>query len=295
MTAHQEKIITISFIITLTMFITQLIGGFLTNSLAILSDAWHLSTDLLALLLSWFAIRQTRKPANEKHTYGYHRYGSLAALINGLTLIGISLFIAYQSIVRLIHPSHVHSTGMIGLASIGFLATLLITLILRNDQENINVKSTFLHFLGDVLSYFSIIIGGIIIYFTDLHWIDPLLSGIFALIILRNAWAITRDASLILLEAVPENLSIQAIKQRLLIEPEIIKVLDLHVWGLSNQHISLSTHLTILNMEFQQTGALIHRIEEILYKEFGIAHTTIQLYVETQEKNQKIRSFPNIH
>lgn len=293
MTTRQEKIIRISFFITVTIFITQLIGGFLTNSLAILSDAWHLSTDILALFLSWFAIRQTMKPANETHTYGYHRFGSLAALINGLTLIGISFFIAYQSIVRFIHPSPVHSTGMIGLAIIGFLATLFIALILKNDKENINIKSAFLHFLGDVLSYFSIIIGGILIYFTNLYWIDPILSCIFALVILRNAWEVTKEASLILLEAVPNNLSIQVIKERLLIEPEITKVLDLHVWCLSNQHISLSTHLTIRNMEFQQTGALIHRIEEILYKEFGIAHTTIQFHVESQEMN--LRSVPNIH
>ncbi|HBI02544.1 MAG TPA: cation transporter [Paenibacillaceae bacterium] len=295
MTTRQEKIIQISFFITVTMFFIQLIGGFITNSLAILSDAWHLSTDILALFLSWFAIRQTRKPANETHTYGYHRFGSLAALINGLTLIAVSLFIAYQSITRLIHPAHVHSTGMIGLAIIGFLATLLITLILKNDTENINVKSAFLHFLGDVLSYFSIIIGGILIYFTDVYWIDPILSGIFALVILRNAWEVTREASLILLEAVPGKLSIPRIKERLLIESEIVKVLDLHVWGLSNEHISLSTHLAIRNMEFQQTGTLIHRIEEILYEEFGIAHTTIQFHVESQEINSTIRSVPNIH
>lgn len=295
MTARQEKLIRISFFITCIMFIIQLIGGFLTNSLAILSDTWHLSTDILALFLSWFAIRQTRKPANETHTYGYHRFGSLAALINGLTLIAISLFIAYQSIVRLTDPTHVHSTGMIGLAIIGFFATLLITFILKNGKENINVKSAFLHFLGDVLSYFSIIIGGIIIYFTDLYWIDPILSGIFALVILRNAWKVTREASIILLEAVPGNLSTHDIKERLLLEPEIIKVLDLHVWALSNQHISLSTHLTIGNMEVQETAPLIYRIEEILYKEFGIAHTTIQLHAENHEDNRRIRSFPNIH
>jgi cobalt-zinc-cadmium efflux system protein len=295
MATNQDRIISLSFFIALTMFLTQLIGGFLTNSLAILSDAWHLSTDLLALFLSWFAIKQTKKPANERHTYGYHRFSSLAALINGITLIGISLFIAYQSILRLFHPSYVHSAGMIGLAIVGFLATLCITLILKNNKENINIKSAFLHFLGDVLSYFSIIIGGIIIYFTDLYWIDPILSGIFALIIIRNAWKVTKEASLILLEAVPGNLSIPTIKKRLLNEPEIIRVLDLHVWALSNQHISLSTHLTIKDMEFHETGPLIHRIEEILYHEFGIAHTTIQFHVENDPYIHKSRSIPDIH
>lgn len=292
---RHEKKIRLSFFITLTMFIVQLIGSYITNSLAIASDAWHLSSDLLALFLSWYAIRQTMKPANEKHTFGYHRFGSLAALINGLTLIGISLFIGYQSFIRFFNPSPIHSIGMIGLAVAGFISTLVIAFILKDGKENMNVKSAFLHFVGDVLSYFGILVGGILIYFTGLNWIDPILSALFALIILGNAWKITKEAALILLEAVPEDLSIPLIKQRLLTEPEIKKILDLHVWGLSNEHISLSTHLTVGNMELQESDPFIHRIEEILYKEFGIAHTTVQLHAEQQTPNSYIRSVPNIH
>lgn len=294
-TLRHEKKVRLSFLITLAMFIVQLIGGFITNSLAIASDAWHLSSDLLALFLSWYAIRQTMKPANEKHTFGYHRFGSLTALINGLSLIGISLFIGYSSIVRFFNPSSVHSTGMIGLAAAGFISTLAIAFLLKDGKENINVKSAFLHFVGDVLSYFGILIGGVIIYFTGWNWIDPILSALFALIILRNAWGITKEAALILLEAVPGNLSVRLIKQRLLEETEIKKIMDLHVWGLSNEHISLSTHLAVRNMELEESNPFIQRIEEILYKEFGIAHTTVQLHAETKETSSYIRSVPNIH
>lgn len=295
-TLRHEKKVRWSVIITLIMFTVQLVGGILTNSLAITSDAWHLSSDLLALSLSWYAIRQTMKPANEKHTFGYHRFGSLAALINGLTLIGISLFIGYQSILRFIHPSGVHSTGMIALASVGFIATLLIAVILKDGKENINVKSAFLHFVGDVLSYFGILVGGIILYFTGWNWIDPLLSAFFALIILKNAWQITKEAAVILLEAVPENISVKVIKERLLAEPEIEKILDLHVWGLSNEHFSLSTHLKVQNMELRESITLTEKIEQILYKEYGIAHTTIQFHTENEGLRTSLGTrIPNIH
>lgn len=291
-----EQRIRLSTLITFFMFSAQLVGGYLTNSLAIMSDAWHLLSDLLALLLSWYAIRQTKKPADLNHTFGYHRFGSLAALINGLTLIGISIFIFYKAVLRFLQPAPVHSVGMMWLAGMGFAGTFLIVVILKSGQQNINVKSAMIHFLGDVLSYLGILLGGVIIQLTGWVYMDPLLSGLFAVIILKNAWTITSDAGQILLEAVPSEVSVPEVEKRLLEEPEVLKVVDLHIWGLSNEHYSLSAHIQIQNMYVQDTENLLNRIDQILLQEFTIAHTTIQLQTGDQYRNQhKSRAAPKVH
>jgi cobalt-zinc-cadmium efflux system protein len=283
-------------LITGIMFCCQLVGGFLTNSLAIMSDAWHLLSDLLALLLSWYAVRQTMRPADAKHTYGYHRFGSLAALINGLTLIAISLFICYRAVLRLFHPDSVHSTGMMWLAGVGALGTFLIVVVLKQGDDNINVRSSLIHFLGDVFSYLGILIGGLIIKLTDWTLVDPILSGIFAAIILKNAWSITKEAAEILLEAVPGEVSASAVEACLLQEKEIRKVIDLHIWGLSNEHLSLTAHLQVDNMYLDATAELLHRLEGILHDEFKIAHTTIQLQTQDDYHNRlKNMHIPQVH
>lgn len=293
---QNEKRLRLSTLITFLMFASQLIGGYVTNSLAIMSDAWHLLSDLLALVLSWYAIRQTMKPADAKLTFGYHRFGSIAALINGLTLIGISLFIFYKAILRLIHPAEVHSVGMMWLAGVGFAGTFLIVLILKQGERNINVKSALVHFLGDVLSYFGILLGGLLIWLTGWTHIDPILSGLFAVIILKNAWTITKDAAHILLEAVPSEVSVPEVEQRLLQEQEVLRVIDLHIWGLSNEHYSLSAHIQIRNMYVAETSELLTRLENILLEEFNIAHTTIQLQTESQYRNRYKESLtPRVH
>lgn len=295
-TEQNEKRLRLSAMITFLMFGSQLIGGFVTNSLAIMSDAWHLLSDLLALLLSWYAIRQTMKPADVKHTYGYHRFGSMAALINGLTLIGISLFIFYKAVYRFFHPAAVHSLGMMWLAGVGFAGTFLIVMILKQGKRNMNVKSALIHFLGDLLSYFGILLGGLIIQLTGWTHVDPLLSGLFAVMILKNAWTITKDAAQILLEAVPSEVSVPEVEKRLLEEPEVLKVLDLHIWGLSNEHFSLSAHIQIRNMYLEDTSEILTRLEKILLEEFNIAHTTIQLQTESRYRNQfKGTMAPKVH
>lgn len=282
--SQSEKRLRLSFVLTLFMFLIQFVGGIITNSLAIASDALHLLSDVLALLLSWYAVKQMMRPADERNTFGYHRYGSLAAFINGLTLIGISFYIAYQAVWRIVHPSSIHVQGMMWLATAGCLFTLSIVLILKKGDQNINIQSTLLHFIGDVLSYLAILVGGSVIALTGWVIIDPLLSALFALVILRNAWLITKEAGAILLESVPQTLSVASIRQRLLQEPEIQQVLDLHVWSLSSEFVSLSTHLQVISLPAEALEAFYQRIEKILAEEFGIVHTTIQLKTEPKEK-----------
>ncbi|HJV45494.1 MAG TPA: cation diffusion facilitator family transporter [Bacillota bacterium] len=278
-----------STIITFIMFTVQLIGGYLTHSLAIASDAWHLLSDLFSLILSLYAVKQTMKPADETHTFGYHRFGSLAAFVNGLILIGISVYIMVQATTRFMHPVEVESIGMIYLSAIGFIGTFLIVKVLKAGEDDINVKSSLLHFLGDVFSYFGILIGAVMIKFTGWNIVDPILSLVFAGIILKNAWAITREAALILLEAAPGGVKIETLKKRLLQIPEIEKILDLHIWSLSNEHVSLSAHIQVNNMEVEQSNQLLLQIKTVLAEEFAISHTTIQF----QTKGDYINRIPS--
>jgi cobalt-zinc-cadmium efflux system protein len=278
--------------ITGLLFLAQCIGGWMTNSLAIISDAWHLLSDLGALLLSWFALRQTQKPANEVHTFGYHRYGILAALINGLALIGISIFISYQAVHRMLNPQSVHSKGMIYLAVLGFVLTLLIVLLFRDGKENLNIRSTLLHFLGDTFSYAGIVLGGLIMTYTGWLWVDPILSAVFAVIILKNAWVITRESALILLEAVPPGLSILQVQEALLTEPTIRAVSDLHIWSLSSEHISLCATVTICDMDVSSSSQLSDHLNKKLYEQFGITHTTIQFESDPDNKCELVHCLP---
>ncbi len=287
-TERNEKRLRLSAIITFVMFLSQLVGGFVTNSLAIMSDSWHLLSDLFALLLSWYAVNQTMKPADERHTFGYHRFGSISAFVNGLTLIGISLFICYEAARRFLHPVEVHSVGMLWLAGIGLIGTFVIVVLLKEGEANINVKSALIHFLGDVFSYLGILLGGIVISATGWTFVDPLLSAVFAAIILKNAWAVTKEAGRILLEAVPSRVSLERVKVRLSQEPEVLTVIDLHIWALSNEHLSLSAHIQVPDMDMEAATNLLHRLKRILLDEFQIAHTTIQLQTEAMYHNDLI-------
>jgi cobalt-zinc-cadmium efflux system protein len=287
-----EKRLRWSAMITFVMFAVQFAGGYLTHSLAIASDAWHLLSDLFSLVLSLYAVKQTMKPANEIHTFGYHRFGSLAAFVNGLVLIAISVYIMVQALFRFIHPVHVQSTGMIYLSAVGFIGTFIIVKVLKAGEDDINVKSSLLHFLGDVLSYLGILIGAVIIKFTGWIIVDPILSLLFSGIILKNAWQITKEAALILLEAAPETVEIEALKLRLLQFPEIEKILDLHIWSLSNEHVSLSAHIQVRNMEIEASNHLLMQIKNVLSEEFGISHSTVQLQSKGDYMNRI--QYPNI-
>jgi cobalt-zinc-cadmium efflux system protein len=289
--SHQSRM-KWAIVITSLLFLAQCIGGWMTNSLAIISDAWHLLSDLAALLLSWFALRQTQKPANAVHTFGYHRYGILAALINGLVLIGISIFIFSQAVHRMLNPQEVQSKGMIFLAILGFLLTMLIVLLFRDGKENLNIRSTLLHFLGDTFSYAGIVLGGIIMFYTGWLWVDPILSAIFALVILKNAWSVTKESAQILLEAVPPGLSITQVQEFLLTEPTIRNVNDLHIWSLSNEHTSLCATITICNMDVSASRQLSEHLNKKLYEQFGITHTTIQFESDPENTCEMIHCLP---
>lgn len=289
----KNKGISIAFWFTMLLFIAEIIGGYLTNSLAILSDAWHLLSDILALGVSWFALRQSTRPANKKLTFGYHRIGIFAALINNLSLIGISGYIYYTAIRRIFYPEQVESIGMIYLAILGVLVTTTIVFFLKREDQNLNVKSALLHFVGDVFSYAGVIIGGILLNYTGWMWIDPVISILFASVILKGAFRMLRESIRILLEAVPDGLDLDEIKEEVIKVKGVCSVHDVHVWGVSSEEVMLTAHIVTDNKSVFEGHRLLHEVKDLLNEQFGIWHSILQLETieNIQEELDEIENF----
>ena len=256
----------------------ELVGGYLANSLALLSDAGHVFTDALALLLSWFALRQAEKPATERMTFGYHRIGIFAAFINGVSLVGIAGIIFYEAYGRFREPPPVRSGLMLSIAAIGLVANLIVLFMLRSEQhENLNVRSAFLHVAGDALASVGVICGGAIIYFSGWFWVDPAISVAIALIISFGAWRVIREAVNIFLEATPAHLNIDEMVRAMMEVPGVKDVHDLHVWSITPQMHALSCHVLVDDLSVSQGANIVGRLNELLSSKFNIGHSTVQL------------------
>jgi len=288
--------INIAFWLTFFLFLAEIVGGIFTGSLAILSDAWHLLSDLLALGVSWFALRQAIKPANEKLTFGYHRFGIFAAFFNNLTLIGISFYIFYTAVIRIFNPREVKSMGMVYLAILGLVITATIVFFLRKEDQNLNVKSAVLHFVGDVFSYAGVVLGGIVLHFTGWLWIDPVISIVFASIILRGAFKMLKESFWILLEGVPSNFNVDQISKDMESVPGVHSVHDVHIWGISAEEVMLTAHAVVEEQPVSEGHDLLHEVKKVLREKYGIWHSILQLEtINYQEKNKGERKFnPNL-
>src|ERR1041384_6731034 len=204
--------LSLSLFLTLAFVIIEAGAGYFANSLALLTDAAHNLTDVIALALSWFAIRLTSQPANAKKTYGYHRAGILVALLNSTTLVLISIGIFYEAYLRFVSPPEVNSNILISVGLIAVVINLVTALLVhRGSESDLNLRSAFVHLMGDVLSTIGAVIAGVIIYFTKANWLDPLVSVLIGFLIVYNAWGILRDAIDILLEATPRDVDVQSL------------------------------------------------------------------------------------
>lgn len=265
-----------AFLLTIFILAAELIGGFISHSLALLSDAGHVVTDLAAIGLSWFALKQSDKPVDELRTFGYHRAGILAAFINGVTLIVLTIIILWEAINRFANPHPVDSTWMFISASIGLIVNLYLGLGMRHE-ENINVRSAVLHILGDAAASAGVIIGGIVIYYTNWYVIDPLLSVGIALLIATSAWRIVKQTIGILMEGTPKNVDTKEIEQTILEVKGIRDLHDLHIWSITSGVNALSCHVVMNEqMTIGECQTVLRCIENKL-KEKNIGHTTIQV------------------
>jgi cobalt-zinc-cadmium efflux system protein len=262
--------------VTGVILAAEVVGGILTNSLALLSDAGHMLTDLLALGLSYFAISLARRPPTDEKTYGFHRMEILAALVNGVTLVVICLLIFYEAFQRINNPPEVKTAGMLVIAVIGLVANLISAALLSGHSGSLNVRGAFLHVVGDALSSIGIILGGLLILFTGWFWVDPLISAGIGIIIVFGAYNLVRESVDVLLESAPGNIALDSVRTALQTVPGVLDVHDLHVWCLTPQICSLSTHLVITDVMTSRSDQTLREINDLLADRFQIEHTTIQ-------------------
>ena len=299
-----QKRFLISIGVTLLILLAEVTGGYWTGSIALLSDAAHVFMDVFALILSFVALRLSSRPADDKHTYGYHRLEVLAALINGLTLVYISFEIFHESWLRWQNPQPVKSLELMIIATIGLVANLFVAFVLgghnhshdNNDghgknehiheQEDLNVKSAYLHVIGDALASVGVVVAGAIIWFTGWSWVDPLVSILIGILILFSSWRLLKGSLHILIEGVPEGMSITEISEALEKASAVNEIHDLHVWSICSGHIALSAH-AILEEDAERTKTMT-ALKKCLIHDFGIEHTTIQFEEGSCEQGEKV-------
>jgi cobalt-zinc-cadmium efflux system protein len=270
--------LSLSLFLTLAFVIIEAGAGIFANSLALLTDAAHNLTDVIALGLTWFAVRITTQPANAQKTYGYHRAGILVALLNSTTLVLISIGIFYEAYHRFLNPPQVQSGILIGVGLIAVVINLVTALLVhRGSEHDLNLRSAFVHLMGDVLSTVGAVIAGVIIYFTKANWLDPLVSVLIGFLILYNAWGILKDAIDILLEGTPRDVDVQSLVRDIAQVDGVLGVHDIHVWSLTQSLRTMSAHILTDDLHISAGAGIQHKINEILNHRYNISHATLQL------------------
>lgn len=271
----------LALVLTLAFVLFEVVAGLYANSLALLTDAAHNVTDVVALGLSVYAIRVAARPANAGKTFGYHRVGIVVALINGLSLVVVSLFILYEAADRLLHPLVVQDTVLIGTALLAFVVnTGTALLILRGSERDLNQRSAFLHLAGDALATLGALAAGVGIALTGWSWLDPLASMLIALLILWSVVGIVREAVNILLEGTPVDLDPEVLARAIGKVRGVSSVHDLHVWSLARNLRALSAHLVTEDTSISAGAAVQREVNALLHAQYGIAHATLQLECE---------------
>jgi cobalt-zinc-cadmium efflux system protein len=279
--AGGRKGLLIALFITFLMMIAEIIGGILSNSLALLSDAGHMFTDTLALTLSFFAMKFADMPATENKTYGFYRLEILAALLNGITLVLISLYIIYEAYQRILDPPPVQGTLMLVVALIGLIANILGALFLiKHHETNLNIRGAFLHIIGDAVSSVGVIIGGLVIYFTGWYIIDPVLSILIALGIIAGSYGLVTESVNILLESAPSHINIETVAAEIATVNGVREAYHIHIWTITSGVYALSAHVIVDDMPVSGSRVLLQDIQHRLAERFKIIHSTIQFECE---------------
>ncbi|HLB86041.1 MAG TPA: cation diffusion facilitator family transporter [Terriglobales bacterium] len=271
-----SKVLRVSLVVTLAYIVLLLIAGFRAHSLALLSEAGHNLSDFFALLLSLFAVYLESRPPSSTKTYGYHRAGVLAALVNAVSLVAVSFLIFYEAFRRVQNPVQVHATVMIGVAAAGVVMNGVIALLLYRSGRDVNIRSAFLHEIGDTLSTAAVIVGGWAILTTGQNWIDSALSFGIGALILWSGFGIVRETLNILLEGTPRGIKLGRVETAIRAIDGVNDVHDLHVWSIGSETRALSCHISIADIPPSVSERILRDVKERLLHDFHIDHTTIQ-------------------
>jgi cobalt-zinc-cadmium efflux system protein len=255
----------------------EAVGGLLAGSLALLADAGHMLTDAAALAFAWLAFRLARRPADAQRSYGYHRFQVLAAFLNGVVLIAIVAWIIFEAVQRLHEPVEILGGLMLAVAAVGLAANVVAFVILHGaNRDNLNVRGALLHVMGDLLGSAAAIVAAIVIIVTGWTPIDPLLSVLVALLILRSAWALVRHSTHVLLEGTPAEIDVSRLKTTLVGSvPEVDDVHHVHVWSLASGNLVMTLHANV--RDDADSAHVLRAIHSICRERFGVTHVTVQI------------------
>ena len=276
--AVNEKNLLTATLLNLVITIVELAGGLLSGSLALLSDALHNLSDTFATFIAYLATIISKREANQKRTFGYKRLEILAALMNAVILIVMSVFLIKEAWYRLQNPAPINSMIMLVVGMVGLLANLYAVLILRKDAgKSLNVKAAYIHLIGDSLSSVVVIIGGVVIRIFQIDWIDPLITVVISIYIIRSGFVILQQSVNILMQSAPDHLDLSRIKYRVEEEPEVLNIHHIHAWMLTDSEVHMEAHIELKNdLKLSQVGQIQGKIEKLLRKDFGIVHITLQ-------------------
>lgn len=264
----------------------EAIAGWLGHSVALFSDAGHNFADALALGFSWYALKIANRPSSAQRTFGYHRVGILAALVNAMSLVIIAFLIAYEAVTRLLHPEPVHGGVMIGVAAAAVIINVTIAMWLHHGASNdINVRSAYLHMIGDAASACAVIAAGVIVAVSHNPLADPVVSFVIAALILWSSWGILKESINVLLEASPAGMDMAAVQQAIAEVPGVLDVHDLHVWTVGPGVVACSCHILVAEQAVSSGQQVLRAVVAQLDHRFHINHTTVQVEVEGCDAN----------
>jgi cobalt-zinc-cadmium efflux system protein len=287
------RTLALSLVLTLIFVIGEAVAGYFAGSLALLADAGHNFVDALALGFSWYAVWIGKRPPDARRTFGYHRVGVLAALVNAASLIAISAGIFWEAVQRFRSPAPVDAGLMIGVALVAVLLNAVISFWLRGEaRHDLNVRSAYRHMLGDALSAVGVVVAGIFIAWTGQSLADPVVSLAIGVLILLSSWDIVREALSVLLEAAPRELDVPKMAEAICKVPGVCNVHDLHVWTVSSGRVACSCHILVGEQSARDGQQIQRAVSEMLGQDFRIAHTTIQVEVEGCGDNALHCNFP---
>ena len=278
-----ENNLLVATFLNLVITVVEIAGGLLSGSLALLSDALHNLSDTFATFIAYLAILIGKREANQKKTFGYKRMEILAALINAVILIVMSVFLMKEAWHRWQNPAPINSMIMLVVGMIGLLANLYAMLILRKDAgKSINVKAAYVHLIGDSLSSVVVIIGSVLIRIYKIDWIDPIITVVISIYIIRSGFVILKESVNILMQSAPDHLDLTLIKNRVEKTPEVLNIHHIHAWMLTDQEVHLEAHVELRSdLKLSQVKEIQHVIERYLRLDYGIAHITLQFEFKT--------------
>lgn len=264
--------------LTAIIFLAELIGGWWTHSLALLSDAFHVLTDALSLVLTLVAVHLAMRPPSDRHTFGLHRLEIFAAAFNSGSLLVICVWLAWEAIKRLLNPQPVLAKEMLFIALIGLVSNILVVILLHSHiGQSLNVKSAVLHVIGDAASSVGVIVAGVVMAFTGWFWVDPILSLLITTTIGYHALKVAKESAHILMEGVPYGIDTQSVRDALSSLPNVRQVHDLHIWSLCSSCRYLSAHLVVDEEGMKDVNSVLSSAQEVLRRRFHIHHATLQV------------------